>query len=189
MISLDNFTDNCMHFACNFFIFLFMKPVKYESLTEELLEHYPVEENPELYSLYTSMLNHLMKCFKLKHSTAVKLLLNIEEKLGIHLVRDREMTNMKLLNLKKNDDVKRYFRCIYWYNKLSVETVDTIIHKYNNINASLVKKFLCENGEMSESKFNQFTYAKQYYLSHKEELKEKKRLYRQRKKKENESYK
>ena len=161
-----------------------MKPVPYDKLIEELLEHYPTEDNPEIYSLYTSMLNHLMKCFKLKHSTAVKLLLNIEEKLGIHLVRNREMTNMKLLNLKKNDDVKRYFRCIYWYNKLSVETVDTIIRKYNNISASLVKKFLRENGEMSESKFNQFTYAKQYYLSHKEELLEKKRLYRQRKKKE-----
>ena len=161
-----------------------MKKIDYDKLYDELLEHYPIEENPEIYSLYTSMLQHLMKCFKLKHSTAVKLLLNIEEKLGIHLVRNREMTNMKLLNLKKNDDVKRYFRCIYWYNKLSVETVDTIIHKYNNINASLVKKFLRENGEMSENKYNEFTYAKQYYLSHKEELLEKKRLYRQRKKKE-----
>ena len=74
-----------------------MKKIDYESLTEELLEHYPTEDNPEIYSLYTSMLNHLMKIFKLKHSTAVKLLLKIEEKLGIHLVRDREMTNMQLL--------------------------------------------------------------------------------------------
>ena len=155
-----------------------MKPVKYESLTEELLEHYPVEENPELYSLYTSMLQHLMKIFKLKHSTAVKLLLKIEEHLGIHLVRNREMTAMKLLNLKKNDDVKRYFRCIYWYNKLSLETVDTIIHKYNNISASIVKKFLRENGLMSDEKMSKFTYAKQYYLQHKKELLEKKREYR-----------
>ena len=163
-----------------------MKPIEYDKLYAELLEDYPIEENPELYSLYTSMLNHLMKVFKLKHSTAVKLLLKIEEKLGIHLVRDRELTAMKLLNLKKNDDVKRYFRCIYWYNKLSLETVDTIIHKYNNITASLVKKFLRENGEMSENKYNEFTYAKQYYLSHKEELLEKKRLYRQRKRLEKE---
>ena len=161
-----------------FLIFDYMKKIDYEALTEELLEHYPTEDNPEIYSLYTSMLNHLMKCFKLKHSTAVKLLLKVEEKLGIHLVRNREMTNMKLLNLKKNDDVKRYFRCIYWYNKLSVETVDTIIHKYNNISASLVKKFLRENGEMSESKYNEFTYAKQYYLEHRAELLEKKREYR-----------
>ena len=164
-----------------------MKPIEYDKLYAELLEDYPIEENPELYSLYTSMLQHLMKCFNLKHSTAVKLLLKIEEKLGIHLVRNREMTNMKLLNLKKNDDVKRYFRCIYWYNKLSVETVDTIIHKYNDINVSLVKKFLCENGLMSDEKMSKFTYAKQYYLQHKKELLEKKRLYRQRKKKEKEN--
>ena len=155
-----------------------MKPVKYEALTEELLEHYPVEENPEMYSLYTSMLQHLMKCFNLKHSTAVKLLLNIEEKLGIHLVRNRELTAMKLLNLKKNDDVKRYFRCIYWYNKLSLETVDTIIHKYNNITASLVKKFLRENGQMSDEKMSKLNYARKYYLEHRAELLEKKREYR-----------
>lgn len=59
-------------------IFLFMKPVKYDKLYEELLEEYPIEENPEIYSLYTSMLNHLMKVFKLKHSTAVKLLLKVD---------------------------------------------------------------------------------------------------------------
>ena len=50
-----------------------MKPVQYDKLYDELLEHYPIEENPEIYSLYTSMLNLLMKVFKLKHSTAVKL--------------------------------------------------------------------------------------------------------------------
>ena len=155
-----------------------MKKIDYESLTEELLEHYPTEENPEIYSLYTSMLQHLMKIFNLKHSTAVKLLLKVEEKLGIHLYRNREMTNMKLLNLKKNDDVKRYFRCIYWYNKLSVETVDTIIHKYNDINVSLVKKFLRENGLMSDEKMSKFNYARKYYLEHRAELLEKKREYR-----------
>ena len=166
-----------------------MKPVKYEALTEELLEHYPTEDNPEIYSLYTSMLQHLMKIFKLKHSTAVKLLLKIEEKLGIHLVRDRELTNMKLINVTKGNDVKRYFRILYWTTKLPLETLDTIIKIHGDVNCRIVKEFLKQNGEMSESKFNQFTYAKQYYLSHKEELKEKKRLYRQRKKKENESYK
>lgn len=169
-----------------FFIFLFMKPVNYEKLIEELLEEYPVEENSEIYSLYTSMLQHLMKVFKLKHSTAVKLLLKIEEHLGIHLVRDRELTNMKMLNLKKDDDVKRYFRTIYWYNKLPIETVDTIIKKYGNINCRLVKKFLCENGDMSEDKYKEFTYAQQYYKSNKEEIKEKKRIYRQKKRLERE---
>ena len=166
-----------------------MKPVNYEKLIEELLEHYPVEENPEIYSLYTSMRLHLMKVFKLKHSTAVKLLLKIEEKLSIHLVRDRNLTNMHLLNLKKNDDVKKYFRTIYWYNKLPLETVDAIYKKYNNINASIVKKFLKENGDMSEDKYKEFTYAQRYYKEHREELKEKKREYRQRKKKERENRK
>ena len=58
-----------------------MKPVQYNKLCDELLEQYPIEENPEIYSLYTSMLNLLMKVFKLKHSTAVKLLLKVEEHL------------------------------------------------------------------------------------------------------------
>ena len=34
---------------------------------------------------------------------------------------------------------------------------------------------------MPESKFNEFTYAHKYYLEHKKELCEKKRLYRQKK--------
>ena len=187
MISLDNFTDNCMHFACNFFIFDYMKPVKYDKLYEELLEEYPVQDNPEIYSLYTSMLNHLMKIFKLKHSTAVKLLLKIEEKLGIRLVRDREMTNMKMINVTKGNDVKRYFRILYWTTKIPLETVDTIIKIHGDVNCRLVKEFLKQNGEMSENKYNEFTYAQNYYREHREELKEKKRLYRQRKKKEKEN--
>ena len=165
-----------------------MRPIDYEALADKLLEEYAVESNPEMYSLYTSMLQHLKKIFKLKHSTAVKLLLKVEERLGLHLVRDREFTNMKMLNLKKDDDVKRYFRCIYWYNKLPIETVDAIIKKYNNINASIVKKFFKENGQISESKFNEFTYAQQYYREHREELKEKKREYRQKKRLEKEKY-
>ena len=158
-----------------------MKPVKYDKLYEELLEDYPIQEHPELYSLYTSMLNHLMKIFKLKHSTAVKLLLKVEEHLGIHLVRDRELTAMKMLNLKKDDDVQRYFRTIYWYNKLSIETVDAIYKKYNDISASIVKKFLREKGQLTSEKFDKFTYAQQYYLEHRKELLEKKRHYRQQK--------
>ena len=166
-----------------------MRPIDYEALIEELLEDYPIEENPEIYSLYTSMRLHLMKVFHLKNSTAVKLLLNIEEKLGLHLVRDRELTAMKMLNLKKDDDVKRYFRCIYWYNKLPIETVDAIIKKYGDVNKRLVKEFLRENGQMSDDKYKEFTYAQRYYKEHREQLKEKKRQYRQRKKKEKEFYK
>lgn len=158
-----------------------MKPIDYDKLYEELLEHYPIEDNPEIYSLYTSMRLHLMKVFHLKNSTAVKLLLKVEERLGIHLVRDCEVTNMKMLNLTKGTDVKRYFRCIYWYNKLPIETIDSILKKYGNINCRLVKKFLRKNGDMTEEKFNNFTYAQNYYKSHKEEIKEKKRIYRQKK--------
>lgn len=166
-----------------------MKPVPYEDLYEELLEHYPVDENPEIYSLYTSMRLHLMKVFHLKNSTAVKLLLKVEEKMGIHLVRDRELTNMQMLKLKKNEDVKKYFRTIYWYNKLPIETIDAIIRKYNNINAYIVKKFLRKNGDMPEEKYKEFNYAQNYYKSHKEEIKEKKRIYRQNKRLEKEKKK
>ena len=158
-----------------------MKPVNYEKLIEELLEEYPVEENPEIYSLYTSMRLHLMKVFHLKNSTAIKLLLKVEEHLGIHLVRDRELTVMKLINVTKGNDVKRYFRILYWTTKLPLETLDTIIKKYGDVNCRLVKKFLHGNGDMSEDKYNEFTYAQQYYREHREELKEKKRLYRERK--------
>lgn len=158
-----------------------MKPVNYDKLYEELLEHYPIDENPEIYNLYTEMLNHLMKVFKLKHSTAVKLLLKIEEHLGIHLVRDRELTAMKLINVTKGNDVKRYFRILYWTTKLPLETLDTIIKKHGDVNCRLVKEYLRGNGEMSENKYNEFTYAQQYYREHKEEIKEKKRLYRQKK--------
>lgn len=166
-----------------------MKPVNYDKHIEELLEHYPHDENPEIYSLYTSMLQHLMKCFKLKHSTAVKLLLKIEEHLGIHLVRDRELTAMKLINVTKGNDVKRYFRILYWTTKLPLETLDTIIKKHGDVNCRLVKKFLRGNGDMSEDKYKEFNYAQQYYREHREELKEKKREYRQRKKKERENRK
>ena len=165
----------------HFFIFNNMKPVKYDKLYDELLEHYPIEENPELYSLYTSMIQHLKKVFKLKHSTAVKLLLKVEEHLGIHLVRDRELTAMKMINVTKGNDVKRYFRTIYYTNKLPLETVDAIIKKYGDINCRLVKKFLRANGEMSENKYSEFTYAQNYYREHRKELMEKKRLYRQKK--------
>ena len=170
----------------SFCIFYVMKPVKYDKLYDELLEDYPVQEHPELYSLYTSMLNHLMKVFKLKHSTAVKLLLKVEERLNIHLVRDRELTAMKMINVTKGNDVNRYFRILYWTTKLPLETLDAIIKKYGDVNCRLVKKFLRENGDMPESKFNEFTYAQHYYRQHKQELLEKKRIYRQQKKLEKE---
>ena len=158
-----------------------MKKIDYEALTEELLEHYPIEENPEMYSLYTSMLQHLMKRFNLKHSTAVKLLLNIEEKLGIHLVRNKELTNMQLLNVTKGNDVKRYFRILYWTTKIPLETLDNIIKIHGDVNCRIVKEFLKQNGQMSDEKMSKFNYSCNYYREHKEELLEKKRLYRQKK--------
>lgn len=164
-----------------FFIFDYMKPVKYEDLYEQLLEHYPIEDNPEIYNLYTEMLNHLMKVFNLKHSTAVKLLLKVEEHLGIHLVRDRELTAMKLINVTKGNNVKRYFRILYWTTKLPLETLDTIIKKHGDVNKRLVKEYLYKNGQMNDEKFNEFNYACNYYSEHRKELLEKKRLYRQRK--------
>ena len=168
-----------MHTKCvQFFIFDYMKPVKYDKLYDELLEDYPVQEHPELYSLYTSMLNHLMKVFKLKHSTAVKLLLKVEEHLGIHLVRNRELTAMKMINVTKGNDVKRYFRILYYTHKLPLETIDKIIKLYGDVNCRLVKKFLREHGQMSENKYSEFNYAQNYYRQHKKELLEKKRIYR-----------
>ena len=155
-----------------------MRPIDYETLAEELLEQYPIEDNPELYSLYTSMIKHIKKVFKLKHSTAVKLLLKVEEHLGIHLVRDRELTAMKMINVKKGNDVKRYFRILYYTHKLPLETLDAIIKKHGDVNCRLVKEFLREKGDMSENKYNEFNYAQNYYRQHKQELLEKKRIYR-----------
>ena len=166
-----------------------MKKIDYETLSDDLIENYAPEEFPEIYSLYTSMKQHLMKVYKLKATTAHKFLVKVEERLGIHLMRDREMTNMKMLNLKKDDDVKRYFRMMYWYNKLSLETVDAIYKKYNDISASIVKKFLFEKGQLTAEKFDKFKYAKKYYLEHKKELCEKKRHYRQQKRLEKEKIK
>ena len=162
-----------------------MRPIDYETLAEELLEQYPIEDNPELYSLYTSMIKHIKKVFKLKHSTAVKLLLKVEEHLGIHLVRDRELTAMKMINVKKGNDVKRYFRILYYTHKLPLETLDAIIKKHGDVNCRLVKEFLREKGDMSENKYNEFNYAQNYYRQHKQELLEKKRIYRLKKRLEN----
>ena len=171
-----------MHTKCvQFFIFDYMKPVKYDKLYDELLEDYPIKEHPELYSLYTSMLNHLIKVFKLKHSTAVKLLLKVEERLGIHLYRNRELTQMSMINVKKENNVKRYFRILYYTHKLPLELVDSIIKKHGDINCRLVKKFLFEKGDINENKYNEFNYAQNYYRAHKKELLEKKRHYRQQK--------
>ena len=158
-----------------------MKPVNYESLTEHLIEQYPIEDNPEIYSLYTSMKQHLMKIFKLKHSTAVNLLLHVEEKLGIHLYRNHELTQMSMINVKKGNDVKRYFRILYYTHKLPLETLDAIIKKHGDVNCRLVKEFMKEHGQMSDEKMKEFNYAHQYYRKNRAELCRKKREYRAKK--------
>ena len=158
-----------------------MKKIDYEALSDDLIENYAPEEFPEIYSLYTPMKQHLMKVYKLKSTTAHKFLVKVEEHLGIHLVRDRELTNMKMINVTKGNDVKRYFRILYWTTKLPLETLNEIIKLHGDISASIVKKFLKENGEMSENKYNEFTYARDYYQKNRKLLLEKKRLYRQQK--------
>ena len=45
-----------------------MYKIDYESIADDLIEQYPVEENPELYSLYTTMRLHLMKVYNLKEN-------------------------------------------------------------------------------------------------------------------------
>ena len=166
-----------------------MKKIDYEALAEKLTEEYPIEENPELYSLYTSMKQHLMKVYKLKSTTAHKFLVKVEERLGIHLMRDRELTNMKMINVTKGNDVKRYFRILYYTHKLPLETLDSIIKKYGDVSASIVKKFLFEKGQLTSEKFDKFKYAKKYYLEHKKELCRKKREYREKKRLEKEKIK
>ena len=163
-----------------------MKPIEYDKLYAELLEDYPIEENPELYSLYTSMLQHLMKCFKLKHSTAVKLLLKIEEKLGIHLYRNRELSAMKMINVTKGNDVKKYFRTLYWTSKLPLETVNEIYDKYKDISSAIVKKYMHATGKLNDDQIADYEYSRNYYYAHHEAILERKREYRARKKKERE---
>lgn len=159
-----------------------MKKIDYEALVDKLTEEYPVEENPEIYSLYTPMKQHLMKVYNFKATTAHKFLVKIEERLGIHLYRNRELSQMTMINVKKENDVKRYFRTLYWTTKLPLETVNEIYNKYNDISASIVKKFLLEKGQLTSEKFDKFEYSQKYYKEHREELCRKKREYRARKK-------
>ena len=166
-----------------------VKPVNYEALTDDLIENYAPEEFPELYSLYTSMLNHLMKCFKLKNSTAVKLLLKVEERLGIHLYRNRELTQMSMINVKKGNDLKRYFRTLYWKSKIPLEIISEIYNKYNDISSDIVKRYMHETGNLSDNQIADYEYARNYYHAHHEAILARKRAYRARKKKEKENEK
>ena len=155
-----------------------MKPVKYEALTEELLEDYPVEEHPEIYSLYTQMKQHLMKVYNMKATTAHKFLVKIEERLGIHLYRNRELSAMKMINVTKGNDVKKYFRTLYWTSKLPLETVNEIYDKYKDISSAIVKKYMHATGKLNDDQIADYEYSCNYYREHRAELLEKKREYR-----------
>lgn len=164
-----------------------MKKIDYEALADDLIEHYAPEQNPEIYSLYTPMKQHLMKVYNLKATTAHKFLVKVEERLGIHLYRNRELSQMSMINVNKGNNTKRYFRILYWTTKLPLETVNEIYNKYNDISASIVKKFLLEKGQLTSEKFDKFEYSKKYYKEHREEFLKKKREYRRKKRLEKEN--
>ena len=163
-----------------------MKPVPYDKLYEELLEDYPVEEHPEIYSLYTQMKQHLMKVYNMKATTAHKFLVKIEERLGIHLYRNRELSAMKMINVTKGNDVKKYFRTLYWTSKLPLETVNEIYDKYKDISSAIVKKYMHATGKLNDDQIADYEYSRNYYYAHHEAILERKREYRARKKKERE---
>lgn len=161
-----------------------VKKIDYEALTDDLIENYVPEENPELYSLYTTMRTHLMKVYNMKATTAHKFLVKIEERLGIHLYRNRELSQMSMINVKKGNDVKRYFRTLYWTSKIPLETISEIYNKYNDISSDIVKRYMHETGKLSDDQIADYEYARNYYYAHHEAILERKREYRARKKKE-----
>lgn len=178
-----------MHILFICFIEVTVKKIDYEALTDNLIENYAPEENPELYSLYTTMRLHLMKVYNMKATTAHKFLVKIEERLGIHLYRNRELSQMSMINVKKGNNIKRYFRTLYWTSKLPLETISEIYNKYNDISSDIVKRYMHETGKLSDNQIAEYEYARNYYYAHHAAILERKREYRARKKKEKENEK
>ena len=166
-----------------------MYKIKYDELADKLIEEYPVEENPELYSLYTTMRLHLMKVFNLKETTAVKLLKEIERRLDIHFYRDYELSRLYFLRFRKINDRTKYLRILYWTQKLPMENAIEIYDKYNDISSDIVKKYMHETGKLSDEQIADYEYARNYYHAHHEAILARKRAYRARKKKEKENEK
>lgn len=166
-----------------------MYKIKYDELADKLIEEYPVEENPELYSLYTTMRLHLMKVFNLKETTAVKLLKEIERCLDIHFYRDYELSRLYFLRFRKINDRTKYLRILYWTQKLPMENAIEIYDKYNDISSDIVKKYMHETGKLSDEQIADYEYARNYYHAHHEAILARKREYRARKKKEKENEK
>lgn len=166
-----------------------MKKIDYDDLADKLIEDYPVDENPELYSLYTSMRLHLMKVFNLKATTAVKLLKEIERRLDIHFYRDYELSRLYFLRFRKINDRTKYLRILYWTQKLPMENAIEIYDKYNDISSDIVKRYKHETGKLSDDQIADYEYARNYYHAHHDAILERKRAYRARKKKEKENEK
>lgn len=166
-----------------------MKKIDYEALADDLIENYAPEENLELYSLYTSMLSHLMKVYKLAHSTAVKLLSIIERRLDIHFYRDYELSRLYFLRFRKINDRTKYLRILYWTQKLPIENAIEIYDKYNDISSDIVKRYKHETGKLTDDQIADYEYARNYYHAHHEAILARKRAYRARKKKEKENEK
>ena len=167
-----------------------MYKIDYESIADDLIEQYPVEENPELYSLYTTMRLHLMKVYNLKETTAVKLMTKVlERRLDIHFYRDYELSRLSFLRFSKINDRTKYLRILYWTQKLPMENAIEIYDKYNDISSDIVKRYMHETGKLSDEQIADYEYARKYYYAHHEAILERKRAYRARKKKEKENEK
>ena len=167
-----------------------MYKIKYDELADKLIEEYPVEENPELYSLYTSMRKHLMKVYNLKETTAVKLMTKVlERRLDIHFYRDYELSRLYFLRFRKINDRTKYLRILYWTQKLPMEYAIEIYDKYNDISSDIVKRYKHETGKLNDDQIADYEYARNYYHAHHDAILARKRAYRARKKKEKENEK
>ena len=173
-----------------------MYKIKYEELADKLIENYPPQENPELYSLYTSMRKHLMKVYNLKETTAVKLMTKVlERRLDIHFYRDYELSRLYFLRFRKINDRTKYLRILYWTQKLPMEYAIEIYDKYNDISSDIVKRYKHETGKLSDDQIADYEYARNYYHAHHEAILARKKKYREakraaaRKKKEKENEK
>lgn len=167
-----------------------MYKIDYEGIADKLIEEYPLEDNPELYSLYTTMRLHLMKVYKLKETTAIKLMLKVlERRLDIHFYRDYELSRMSFIRFHKINDKTKYLRILYWTKKLPMENAIEIYDKYNDISSDIVKKYMHETGKLSDEQIADYEYARNYYHAHHAAILERKKKYRERKKKEKENEK
>lgn len=166
-----------------------MYKIDYETLADKQIEEYPPQDNPELYSLYTSMRLHLIKVFNLKETTAVKLLKEIERRLDMHFYRDYELSRLYFLRFRKINDRTKYLRVLYWTQKLPIENAIEIYDKYNDISSDIVKRYKHETGKLTDDQIADYEYARNYYHAHHEAILERKRAYRARKKKEKENEK